>query len=283
MRIPISMSILSKDDPKQAINAANLLKQAAHDTSNFKLSLVIDNNQIDMYQSVLKAHPDMDLVPVPSTEKGLRKCFIGAFEHALELGGYFMMALPHDVYGVVNHWDRYVTEKVGFFEDDLLSLFSHQDIFGRSPAVLEGCYCISYSDPNILRPLKTLKDFSLDPKKPINIDFVTAFEFCELFPCVSYKVAEFVLKFYKADKQPFTHDLVVSIMLQQLFRKTGENRNVFCWPDSFRVINDLNSDIAIRKSSYDLSTLMSIVDEMAEYVIKSKWTTWEEQLNEQKK
>ncbi|MDZ4786355.1 MAG: hypothetical protein SGJ02_09805 [bacterium] len=281
MKPTIKVCILSKDTPLLGIETINLLKTAAFNSQSVSFSLIINDDQTDLYEPEIKDMPMVSLGSVSSTQKGLRKCFIKSIEIFLEEKEDFLFILPHDIFGVVNRWDKFINEKIGFFPDNIMSLYSLQDGFARSQQVLESCYCISYDDSVMpQRPLRTLqREFGqLDCNDSLNIDFAVAFEFCDLFPCITSKLAEYLLEFYYNESGDLSHDLIVAMLLQQVFRMTGENRNIFGLPDSFRAVNDGNTHRKIQESRIDLSNLTKIANKMSNDIIREKWKTWQQKI-----
>ena len=267
---PIVTCFMTRNRPDRLIKSLDLLYESCYDPKNFEVHVVIDEDQVDLYDPVFQKYPNIMLGLVePKKGNGLQRCFLKAFEMFKKRKGYFLYNLPDDLYAAFHHWDKHIASKINYFGDGMFCLHfgGHQETFARIPYVMEQAYTLPYDHPLSYEAFKNTEHFpEMDPDKPQCADFLLAYRYCEPFPGQSWKLIDFVQRAYEEVDHTFTHDLIIAFLLQQVNVITGSNRSIYGAPGGFRCTDDRTTDSLVRERRFDLDGLQRIAQDMADYI-----------------
>ncbi len=246
----ILLSIPSRNRPEGAAAVMELLIESAYDPDCFGFQLVIDSDQVALYQPVIEKFPGRILLGVVEHGgSGLRNVFVKQLEQFIASKSYFLWSLTDDVFGVVNHWDRYLLRTKHLYSDDIFLLGSSCLEWGRSTDVFKSCYCLDSHSTLFQRAAKHAVNFNgVDYTDPLDLDFLVLYEFCELFPAYTHRFAEFIQPLFLQAQHQVGLDIMVAALVQQIYRVSGINRHVIAFPDNIRHINHNAMDKCVKDS-----------------------------------
>jgi hypothetical protein len=220
------VSIPTRSRPNQLQRTLEMLYSTCASRDNFIIQVIIDSDQIDLYQYVIDMYP-----------KGIEWAFVEHLENSFSniyeaqrallalTQAYFFMNLCDDVYGLSQNWDRDIISTKKFFNDDIFALYTSTPIWERSVETHAKCYTESHQ-PN--------RKFTLYD------DLIWCY--CEVLPVITRKLLEFTFPLIQdREKYPFHRDAMVPAIIRFLYSEYGEARNVLCAYTYERITNDQKS------------------------------------------
>lgn len=272
----IFLNIITRDRPELALITLELLYETADRQDSFIPTITIDSDQIDLYRPLQSKFKDLRTAVVEHTPGSLRNCYIKQLDLFLESKCCFLLGICDDLTAILKKWDKHLLTQKSLYPDDLYTLYSASNYCGRIPQVCAANYCIEKESPftnlNHLN-LKTFPNLSMD--NPSDFDFLTLWGYAEPCPVFTRAFAKYVREAFVRSSCAVSIDIIVAALVQQLYRVSGESRNVLGWPDHIRFIDDKFTFNNFSKSTekgiaFDTEMIKSLANNMAMEILLFK-------------
>lgn len=252
----ILVSIPSRSRPDLLRNLIVELYSTCHDRANFDIHVIIDSDQIEMYQNCLAQFPD---VKVDITDRvSCRQLMIFQYRRFLALGHYFLWNIT-DACNIPQHWDADIAARKKEFKDDLFCVCTNSNLWGRRLDAKLDCY---QPEESVISQVNN----NPDSMSQNNLHDKITFTICELFPIFSKEWTKYLLKFYENTNCQSSCDLVSASMLQKLCSKHREKRNVLGPRSGMQTTNNGETHKSCARHGLFAGDIERIVDEMYEHI-----------------
>lgn len=242
------VSIPTRNRPEGLLRTLQMLYATYEKRDNFDIQVIIDDDQVDLYQPVTDDYPEV-IWTFTKYAQGSWLNLVNA-QHELLFSGnyYFTWMLPDDMFGLQKNWDTAIITKAKTFQDDLFVLYTKGSRQShRNPETHASCYTVGPGN------------------HPEYLDLH------EPDPVWTKKWGEFIAPlFYGSSKYVVYRELIIAGILRLLYLEHGENRNVECSINYDSIENHHNSEklakcwVALMARDYD--DLRVVATRMKEYI-----------------
>jgi len=243
----ILVSIATRDRPNLLAKALEMVFETGFDEQNFNVQVIVDNDQKEMYSTILNNYPQVIVKYIEHEKKSWYNIF-QAQHNEMKKGYYFFMFLPDDISNLTLGWDNKIMRLKHHFKDDLFVLYTQFSEWGRETKMLE----LAYVDEDVGR-------------------------FWEQTPIWTYKFGELLYPFMEENHIEMGRELFIADIIKML-SMAGHNRHVAC-DINYKLICQTNTSkddfpqyekmkyqrYKYKKTSKSL-LLESVVKKMREYI-----------------
>ena len=164
----------SRNSPKKFDDTIQMLYSTCTSRDNFDVIAVVDDDQIEMYDEVLKKYPEIIWEHPPHNKNSWDNINKIHFNFIESTDYYFNWWITDDFYGLREGWDAAIVSKKGMFNDGYFTMFTTNPM-GRNLNALTTQYRAAHHwFDGYARPVVT------DPAALI-------FHYCELLPICTKK------------------------------------------------------------------------------------------------
>ena len=157
----IGVILPTRSRPKECSKVLNMLYSQCKDKGNFEVLVIVDSDQIGLYDYIKPLYPEVKWVHPPHSQKTWQGIVDEEIKFVEETDYYFYWTITDDFYGLNQNWDMHILDKKGAFEDGIFSMYqSYHDFMGRHPWVNEKCYVID-DDPRWSVNARRINDANL--------------------------------------------------------------------------------------------------------------------------
>lgn len=245
-QIPQGGPLVGLDGPKRLDHTLKMLNNTCYSKDNFDIQVIINLYQEDVYKEVLDR---WEIKPtIIEYQEGSWLNILQAQHIEMKKGYYFFTIFPDDLTGLSRDWDQSIMNKKDTFKDDLFSLYTTYERWGRDKEKLKNCY---------------------DSIDMANNSF-------EQLPIWTYKFGEFFYHLYEGSNPlPNGRELLIAVLLH-LLNQRGHNRHVACKMGYEEIVCQVNMGMKqfgeylkftqLPRSGDPTPELREIVDKMVEYI-----------------
>ena len=244
MELDLLVSVPSRDRPIELSETLDMLCNTAGNLTSVDIQVVVDRDQTDLYDSVMKQYPDIIWDIVEPSHNGWLNIYGAQHEYFIKGNYYFFWFVTDDMSGLTNNWAQAIFDKKSVFPDNLFCLYTRTIAMSRDARQAAICY-----------------------KDNINVH--------EHLPIWTRQWGDFLIPLFRqGSKYVVYRELILAALLRLLFIEHSENRNVICDIDYKSVINHGNS-AKYGQFWYDLvnndyNELRPIAKRIKEYIDESR-------------
>jgi len=114
----------SRNNPKNCDDTIQMLYDTCVSRENFDIVAVVDDDQIDMYDEVIRKFPDVIWKHPPHSKNNWSNINNLHFDFIESTDYYFNWWIADDFYGLGEGWDASIVGKKGIFDDAYFTLFT---------------------------------------------------------------------------------------------------------------------------------------------------------------
>jgi hypothetical protein len=210
----IFVSIITRSQVQSCLRTIDLLRKRSHDLSNFKIHLVVDNDQIEMYRTIT-LDPNISVSYVPPCNHLLQPAYMASIQAFLDDGCFFFWPLPDDLLSLDSEWDSRILATRNLFDDGILYLYTESLSRGRRMSIKKGCYGKRFAPSYYFRSKKVTYE-----EKP----YCLVESFGEMFPILSREFVRLSLPVFEYPNHHCGIDIIFGAIAQSLCYRYKINR-----------------------------------------------------------
>jgi hypothetical protein len=194
------VSLFTRNGVDRLDRSLKMFYGTCNNANNFDFQFIIDTDQIEFYKSVTDRYPDAHKTYIEHLENSWLNIINAQFNFMKEHDYYFIWSVGDDFFGLQKDWDLMILSKKKIFQDDLFSIYTLFDLWGRNQNDFKICYSGEIGSV-----------------------------YYEPMPIITKKFSEFLsVLFQESTKYVWGRECMIAEIIKILYEKYNENRHVKC-------------------------------------------------------